>query len=184
MYSLLQILSNRPMSIAHDSSDLKTDWRDSEFITECLCWHNVYRQRHNAPPLTMSPEVKLFYSDPLSTLFSHNLRLFLARGLVLCYYSRQRMCNIVLFLCSFTNSCANMLKRGRIIWLTRIPFIIATIGKLAKTCTAVRVAQCPVTLTDKRSLRTGTRLFGNTTSSKSRTFFTLTSMQVRCQLNR
>lgn len=45
------------MSIAHDSNDLETDWRDSEFITECLCWHNVYRQRHNAPPLTMSPQL-------------------------------------------------------------------------------------------------------------------------------
>ncbi|XP_043276133.1 uncharacterized protein [Venturia canescens] len=54
---LKKILSNRPMSIAHDSSDLETDWRDSEFITECLCWHNVYRQRHNAPTLTMSPEL-------------------------------------------------------------------------------------------------------------------------------
>ncbi|KAK0086175.1 hypothetical protein PV325_003638 [Microctonus aethiopoides] len=45
------------MSISHDSSDLETDWRDSEFITECLCWHNVYRQRHNVPPLTMSPQM-------------------------------------------------------------------------------------------------------------------------------
>lgn len=45
------------MSIAQDANDLETDWRDSEFITECLCWHNVYRQRHNAPPLTMSPQV-------------------------------------------------------------------------------------------------------------------------------
>ncbi|XP_012287190.2 repressed by EFG1 protein 1 [Orussus abietinus] len=54
---LKKILSNKPMSIAHDSSDLETDWRDSEFITECLCWHNVYRQRHNAPPLTMSPQL-------------------------------------------------------------------------------------------------------------------------------
>ncbi|XP_046472413.1 uncharacterized protein [Neodiprion pinetum] len=52
-----KILSNRPMSIAHDSSDLETDWRDSEFITECLCWHNVYRQRHAGPPLTMSPQL-------------------------------------------------------------------------------------------------------------------------------
>ncbi|KAG7197732.1 hypothetical protein KM043_001559 [Ampulex compressa] len=54
---LKKILGNRPMSIAHDSSDLETDWRDSEFITECLCWHNVYRQRHNAPPLSMSPQL-------------------------------------------------------------------------------------------------------------------------------
>ena len=57
MFFLLQILSNRTMSIAYDSSDLETNWRDSEFITECLCWHNVYRQRHNASPLTMSPQV-------------------------------------------------------------------------------------------------------------------------------
>ncbi|KAL0130795.1 hypothetical protein PUN28_002419 [Cardiocondyla obscurior] len=54
---LKKILSNRPMSITHDRNDLQTDWRDSEFITECLCWHNVYRQRHNAPPLTMSPQL-------------------------------------------------------------------------------------------------------------------------------
>ncbi|CAL7948145.1 unnamed protein product [Xylocopa violacea] len=54
---LKKILSNRPMSIAHDDNDLETDWRDSEFITECLCWHNVYRQRHDAPPLTMSPQL-------------------------------------------------------------------------------------------------------------------------------
>ncbi|XP_018336979.1 PREDICTED: uncharacterized protein LOC108745354 [Trachymyrmex septentrionalis] len=54
---LKKILSNRPMSITYDRSDLETDWRDSEFITECLCWHNVYRQRHNAPPLTMSPQL-------------------------------------------------------------------------------------------------------------------------------
>lgn len=59
-FKLLQILRNRPMSISHDSSDLETDWRDSEFITECLCWHNVYRQRHNVPPLTMSPQVNNF----------------------------------------------------------------------------------------------------------------------------
>ncbi|XP_003695701.1 uncharacterized protein LOC100864764 [Apis florea] len=54
---LKKILSNRPMSIAHDSNDLETKWRDSEFITECLCWHNVYRQRHNAPPLTILPQL-------------------------------------------------------------------------------------------------------------------------------
>ncbi|XP_076387028.1 uncharacterized protein LOC100876376 isoform X3 [Megachile rotundata] len=54
---LEKILGNRPMSIAQDGNDLETDWRDSEFITECLCWHNVYRQRHNAPPLTMSPQL-------------------------------------------------------------------------------------------------------------------------------
>ncbi|XP_012220589.1 uncharacterized protein [Linepithema humile] len=54
---LKKILSNRPMSITHDRSELETDWRDSEFITECLCWHNVYRQRHNASPLTMSPQL-------------------------------------------------------------------------------------------------------------------------------
>lgn len=49
------------MSIAHDSNDLETKWRDSEFITECLCWHNVYRQRHNAPPLTILSQVKIVF---------------------------------------------------------------------------------------------------------------------------
>ncbi|XP_063984400.1 uncharacterized protein LOC135166244 [Diachasmimorpha longicaudata] len=54
---LKKILSHKTMSISHDITDLQTDWRDSEFITECLCWHNVYRQRHNAPTLTMSPQL-------------------------------------------------------------------------------------------------------------------------------
>lgn len=40
-----------------DISDLRTAWQDSDFITDCLCWHNVYRQRHSSPPLTMSSEV-------------------------------------------------------------------------------------------------------------------------------
>ncbi|TGZ46485.1 Uncharacterized protein DBV15_10158 [Temnothorax longispinosus] len=68
---LKKILSNRPMSITHDSSDLETDWRDSEFITECLCWHNVYRQRHNAPPLTMSPQVLCEYAQSWANHLAH-----------------------------------------------------------------------------------------------------------------
>ncbi|KAK9296898.1 hypothetical protein QLX08_009283 [Tetragonisca angustula] len=54
---LKKILGNRPMTVARDANDFETDWRDSEFITESLCWHNVYRQRHDAPPLTMSPQL-------------------------------------------------------------------------------------------------------------------------------
>ncbi|XP_008551327.1 uncharacterized protein LOC103573858 [Microplitis demolitor] len=54
---LRKILLNRPMNIFYDLSDFETNWRDSEFITECLCWHNVYRQRHNARPLTMAPKL-------------------------------------------------------------------------------------------------------------------------------
>ncbi|GBP08287.1 Golgi-associated plant pathogenesis-related protein 1 [Eumeta japonica] len=37
-------------------SEVRTAWQDSDFITESLCWHNVYRQRHGAPVLTMAPE--------------------------------------------------------------------------------------------------------------------------------
>ncbi|KAG6462490.1 hypothetical protein O3G_MSEX013302 [Manduca sexta] len=38
-------------------SEVRTAWQDSDFITECLCWHNVYRQRHGAPQLYMAPEL-------------------------------------------------------------------------------------------------------------------------------
>lgn len=38
-------------------SEVRTAWQDSDFITECLCWHNVYRQRHGAGQLYMAPEV-------------------------------------------------------------------------------------------------------------------------------
>ncbi|KAG5895331.1 hypothetical protein JTB14_000601 [Gonioctena quinquepunctata] len=40
-----------------DLAEIRTAWKDSDFITDCLCWHNVYRQRHAAPPLTMSSEL-------------------------------------------------------------------------------------------------------------------------------
>ncbi|XP_060525833.1 uncharacterized protein LOC132701711 [Cylas formicarius] len=52
-----KILLNRPVSMILDLSEIRTAWQDSDFITDCLCWHNVYRQRHNSPPLTMSPEL-------------------------------------------------------------------------------------------------------------------------------
>jgi hypothetical protein len=47
------------MSIAsgEGNKELETDWQRSEFITESLNWHNVYRQRHGAPPLTLCPQV-------------------------------------------------------------------------------------------------------------------------------
>lgn len=45
------------MSVVTELSEVVTAWQDSEFITECLCWHNVYRQRHGSPVLSMSPEV-------------------------------------------------------------------------------------------------------------------------------
>ncbi|XP_019866209.1 uncharacterized protein LOC109595316 [Aethina tumida] len=54
---LQKILHNRPVSIVLDISEIRTAWQDSDFITDCLCWHNVYRQRHGSPPLSMSSEL-------------------------------------------------------------------------------------------------------------------------------
>ncbi|KAJ8965469.1 hypothetical protein NQ314_004114 [Rhamnusium bicolor] len=56
-FSFSQILTNRPVSMVLDVSEIRTAWQDSDFITDCLCWHNVYRQRHASPPLTMSSEL-------------------------------------------------------------------------------------------------------------------------------
>ncbi|XP_056633701.1 uncharacterized protein LOC130899229 [Diorhabda carinulata] len=56
-YLLKKILTNRPVTMVLDMSEIQTAWQDSDFITDCLCWHNVYRQRHSAPPLTMSSEL-------------------------------------------------------------------------------------------------------------------------------
>ncbi|KAF6211917.1 hypothetical protein GE061_012434 [Apolygus lucorum] len=53
---LLKILSNRPEILPEDE-EVNTDWLDSEFIAECLCWHNVYRQRHAVPVLTLCPQL-------------------------------------------------------------------------------------------------------------------------------
>ncbi|KAG8262181.1 hypothetical protein J6590_057753 [Homalodisca vitripennis] len=50
------ILSNKP-GIVTEQEELGTDWLDSDFIAECLCWHNVYRQRHSVPSLTLCPQL-------------------------------------------------------------------------------------------------------------------------------
>ncbi|XP_028173880.1 uncharacterized protein LOC114362613 isoform X2 [Ostrinia furnacalis] len=54
---LQRVLQTRPVSMVVQWSEVRTAWQDSDFITECLCWHNVYRQRHGAPQLYMAPEV-------------------------------------------------------------------------------------------------------------------------------
>ncbi|XP_049886178.1 ectin-like [Pectinophora gossypiella] len=54
---LQKVLKTRPVSMVVQWSEVRTAWQDSEFITECLCWHNVYRQRHGAPQLYMAPEL-------------------------------------------------------------------------------------------------------------------------------
>ncbi|XP_021205304.1 uncharacterized protein LOC114242604 [Bombyx mandarina] len=54
---LQRVLQNRPVSMVVQWSEVRTAWQDSDFITECLCWHNVYRQRHGAPQLYMAPEL-------------------------------------------------------------------------------------------------------------------------------
>ncbi|XP_039288070.1 repressed by EFG1 protein 1 [Nilaparvata lugens] len=53
---LQKMLSNRP-GLAGEHEDTGTDWLDSEFIAECLCWHNVYRQRHGVPFLSLCPQL-------------------------------------------------------------------------------------------------------------------------------
>ncbi|OWR50130.1 uncharacterized protein LOC116766699 [Danaus plexippus] len=54
---LQRVLQSRPVSMVVQWSEVRTAWQDSDFITECLCWHNVYRQRHGAPQLYMAPEL-------------------------------------------------------------------------------------------------------------------------------
>jgi hypothetical protein len=38
-------------------AQIETDWGDSEFISDCLRWHNVSREKHSAEPLSISPQV-------------------------------------------------------------------------------------------------------------------------------
>ncbi|XP_013185354.1 ectin [Amyelois transitella] len=54
---LKKVLQTRPVSMVVQWSEVRTAWQDSDFITECLCWHNVYRQRHGSPQLYMAPEL-------------------------------------------------------------------------------------------------------------------------------
>ncbi|KAI8429354.1 hypothetical protein MSG28_000005 [Choristoneura fumiferana] len=56
-------------------SEVRTAWQDSDFITECLCWHNVYRQRHGAPQLYMAPEL-CDYAQAWANHLAHTNRFY------------------------------------------------------------------------------------------------------------
>ncbi|XP_026474421.1 uncharacterized protein LOC113378110 [Ctenocephalides felis] len=57
---LQKILHTRSLCLVSEGEEGCTAWQDSDFISDALCWHNVYRQRHGAPALTMSPELCSF----------------------------------------------------------------------------------------------------------------------------
>ncbi|XP_063241599.1 protein lon-1-like [Bacillus rossius redtenbacheri] len=55
---LNKILSNRPLSVLSDGGGrAPTDWERSEFVNDCLYWHNVYRLRHRAPSLALCAQL-------------------------------------------------------------------------------------------------------------------------------
>ncbi|GLG95509.1 Golgi-associated plant pathogenesis-related protein 1 [Gryllus bimaculatus] len=52
-----QIVRQRPLwAPTGDTQELHTEWEHSEFIAECLQWHNAFRARHGAPPLQLCPQ--------------------------------------------------------------------------------------------------------------------------------
>ncbi|KAK6636722.1 hypothetical protein RUM43_010385 [Polyplax serrata] len=67
------MLSTRPFKKLSNINDTTTDWYASDFVTECLCWHNVYRQRHRSPPLTLCPELCNSAQEWANTLAHMNL---------------------------------------------------------------------------------------------------------------
>ncbi|XP_065345974.1 uncharacterized protein LOC135943395 isoform X1 [Cloeon dipterum] len=38
-------------------AQIETDWGDSEFISDCIRWHNIFRQKHSADQITMSSQL-------------------------------------------------------------------------------------------------------------------------------
>lgn len=52
-----KVMLCRPVALVSEGNEAATDWHDSEFISECLCWHNVYRQRHGVRDLVMSADL-------------------------------------------------------------------------------------------------------------------------------
>lgn len=52
------LLTNAGSSASGEESP-KPLLQDKDFILDCLCWHNEYRARHQAPALTVSPGVSL-----------------------------------------------------------------------------------------------------------------------------
>ncbi|XP_076352263.1 Golgi-associated plant pathogenesis-related protein 1-like isoform X1 [Tachypleus tridentatus] len=49
-----KIMINRPLSIRFDKEGSWTCYSQSDFVMECLQWHNTFRKRHNVPPLELS----------------------------------------------------------------------------------------------------------------------------------
>ncbi|XP_073947143.1 uncharacterized protein [Choristoneura fumiferana] len=72
---LQKVLQNRPVTMVVQWSEVRTAWQDSDFITECLCWHNVYRQRHGAPQLYMAPEL-CDYAQAWANHLAHTNRFY------------------------------------------------------------------------------------------------------------
>lgn len=95
---LFQILKSHPIYIITNDQDTETDWYTSEFISECLCWHNVYRERHGSPPLAMCPDV-----STLRTSFA---------GIRIAF----PMSNSPLQLCSYAQDWANVLAHMNIFY--------------------------------------------------------------------
>ncbi|KAK7864491.1 hypothetical protein R5R35_003109 [Gryllus longicercus] len=61
-----------------DTQELHTEWEHSEFIAECLQWHNAFRARHGAPPLQLCPQL-CSYAQGWANHLAHNNNFYYRR---------------------------------------------------------------------------------------------------------
>lgn len=52
-----KLLMSRSLIIDFRDSDNRTFYEESDFVAECLRYHNLFRNRHNAPPLKLNQEL-------------------------------------------------------------------------------------------------------------------------------
>ena len=56
----MQVLFSRPLSVNYRNADMETFFEESDFVTDCVHWHNILRQKHQAPPMLLSSEVSIY----------------------------------------------------------------------------------------------------------------------------
>lgn len=52
-----KIILARPIVVNYQDDECATDFDESDFITDCLIWHNNLREIHGVPPLTLSHQL-------------------------------------------------------------------------------------------------------------------------------
>ncbi|XP_076353858.1 uncharacterized protein LOC143248874 [Tachypleus tridentatus] len=60
---LNKVSLSRPLHLYYHDEDITTWYSQSEFVTSCLQWHNIFRDFHGSPPLVLSHQLCIRAQD-------------------------------------------------------------------------------------------------------------------------